>query len=122
MLTFRPPQIAHSIVIEAARFKGKEKGFQYQEEHRYPFHARGLALAVMGVRNMTNVDGHFAQYADIRIKFLSESAEEAFAPALKDEKLFDLLWLANENPRTLFNDCKDYLEKLEQQGEARAAA
>ncbi|MBY5819857.1 hypothetical protein HFN60_30150 [Rhizobium leguminosarum] len=71
---------------------------------------------------MTNIEGQFGQYADIRIKFLSESEDEAFSPALSDEKLFDLLWLANENPRTLFNDCKDYLEKQEQQWAVKAAA
>ncbi|MBP2563331.1 hypothetical protein J2857_006130 [Neorhizobium galegae] len=122
MLTFTPSQIEHSIVIEAARFKGKEKGFVYQEEQRYPYHARGLALAVMGVRNMTNIDGQFAQFADIRIRVLSETDKEAFSPALGDEKLFDLLWLANENPRTLFNDCKEYLEKLGQNLTVKAAA
>lgn len=122
MLNFTPPQIAHSIIIEAARFKGNKKGFEYQEEQRYPYNARGFALAVLGVRNMTNIDGQFAQYADIRIRFLSESGDEAFSPALTDEKLFDLLWLANENPRTLFNECKEHLEKFELSGLTSAAA
>lgn len=116
MLNFTPPQIANSIIIEAARFKGAEKGFVYQEEQRYPYHARGLALAVPGVRNVTNIDGRWSQYGDVRIRFLSECGDEAFSPALSDEKLFDLLWLANENPRTLFNDCKEYIEKMEQRG------
>lgn len=105
--------MSYQVIVQVGRYlvKGQQdnefQGFQYHTHERFPGHARGLALAVMACRNLLKGDPYQNQRSDIRVKIVTPHTEDG--GFLSDEKLFDLLWLANENPRTLFNDCKEYM-------------
>ncbi|NTA19770.1 hypothetical protein [Agrobacterium tumefaciens] len=115
--------MTYQIIIQVGRYieKGQQstdfQGFKYHTYERFPGHARGLTLAVMACRNMLKADAHHIQRSDIRLKIVAPHTEDG--GFMSDEKLFDLLWLANENPRTLFNDCKEYMSE---QWDVKAAA
>ncbi len=76
------------IAIEIATYDGTKKDFVYGIQHRFPFTAKGLALAVIAAERMMKIDAHHYAYADIGIKFM---ADEKSGKLLEGRKFFELI-------------------------------